>query len=111
MQAHDTTQRDTGALTMGLLVPGAGQLKQGEVIGALFVLIGTCFFWLSAALELVVNNMNTHPAPLHLLEELADLSAPVRVVPHVIVAVLFALTLHIGAAVLAWRKASGAASA
>ena len=99
-----TAQRDMTRFWAGLALPGGGQVLAGDRLGGLFVLLGVLFCWLSAVLELVVNNMRGYPAPLHLGKELAALQSPIAVVPHVIVAVLFALALHIGAAWFAARE-------
>lgn len=91
-------------LALGLVLPGAGQCQRGDWFAGFLVLIATSFFWLSAALEIVVNNLRSYPAPLHLFEELTNLRSPVAIVPHVVVAVLFALFVHIGAAIWAGRS-------
>ncbi len=100
-------ERDNKAMVAGLVLPGAGQWLRREWSSGLLVLIATSFFWLCALLELVVNNMRAYPAPLRLFAELSMMQSPIRLVPQVVVAVLFALTLHIGAAMLAARPPRG----
>lgn len=101
---NENEPADRLALWLGLMIPGGGQLRRGEWLNALIVVLGTCFLWLSASLELVVNNMRGYPAPLHLLKELAALKSPMILVPHVIVAVLFAIGFQFGAAWFASRE-------
>ena len=108
--SHPNDAADTAALAAGLLLPGGGQMLRGELLAGLFVLLGTCFFWLCAALELVVNNMRGYPAPLKLWDELAALKSPLTLVPHVIVAILFAIALHTGAAWFASRNSARTAA-
>ena len=98
---------DKWVFAAGLLLPGGGQLRRGELFAAALVCLSTAFLWLSATLELVVNNMRGYPAPLKIAEELAALRTPVVVVPHVIVAVIFAAAMHVGAAWFAARSSNG----
>ncbi len=85
----------------GMLLPGAGQLMHGDFVGASCVAIGTVALWLYAALELLVPNQAGSLASLHLLEALTSLRAPLTVLPDMVVAALLALTVHVGAALLA----------
>ena len=101
-------QLDRRKLTCGLLFPGGGQIATGDVFAAGLVLISTAFLWMTAVLELVVNNMHGYPAPLHLAAEIAKLKSPLTIVPHIIVAIILALTVHIGAAWFAAKETSDA---
>ena len=92
-----------GVLLCGLLLPGGGQVWRRDGWSALMVLVATAFFWLSATLELVVNNRDGFPAPMVLGEALANLPAEKTIVPHLIVAIVYAMTIHIGAAIFAAR--------
>lgn len=92
------------ALILGLLLPGGGQLALGDLPAAIAVLFGVLFLWLSAVLEFVVPNYDGYPAPLNLLEAFGRLTAPLAVLPQLVVAVIFAVALHIGAAAFAARS-------
>lgn len=101
---------DRRPLIAGLLLPGAGQALRGDWLsaGALFVACG--FFWLAATIELIVMNQSGYPAPLVIPHALAALQAPLTIVPQLVYAIIVALTLHIGGAIVAWRMpARGAA--
>lgn len=104
-QPVDPTVSDAGrrrrARLLGLAVPGLGQAAHGDVLAGLGILLGVAFFWLATALELLVHNRSGYPAPLDLFGELAALQWPLRLVPDAPVALIFALTLHLGAAWLA----------
>ncbi len=95
------------ARLVGLLVPGAGQLFHGDVVGAFCVAIGTGALWLYAALELLVPNQAGSQSSLHLFEALAALRSPLTVLPDMVVTALLALALHIGAAVFAGSERFG----
>jgi hypothetical protein len=90
-------------LLCGLLLPGGGQLWRRDGWSALMVMVATVFFWLSATLELVVNNRDGFPAPMVLGEALANLPAEKTIVPHLLVAIVYAMTIQIGAAIFAAR--------
>lgn len=92
------TARQRRARLLGLLLPGLGQASHGDWLAATCVAAGTAFFWLAALLELIVHNRRGYPAPLNLLDEISALHWPLQIVPDAPVAVVFALTLHIGAA-------------
>ena len=94
---------DRRPLIAGLLLPGAGQAVRGDWLSAIALLIATCFFWLAALIELIVMNRGGYPAPLVIPEALAALQAPLTIVPQLVYAIILALTLHVGGAVLAWR--------
>lgn len=101
-----STELDKGVFALGLLIPGAGQLRRGDFYAAFVVLLSTTFLWSAATLEVVVNNMRGYPAPLDLGKELAALKSPLIVVPHVIVAVICAVSMHAGAAWFAARSSA-----
>jgi hypothetical protein len=95
---YDDTRPRPLARWIGLCVPGGGQLVVGDLFAAALVFVGTTFFAFAAALELVVHNRAGYPAPLELVSALAALEPPLTIVPDFPVAVIFGLTLHIGAA-------------
>ncbi|MCO4761929.1 MAG: hypothetical protein KC502_10520 [Myxococcales bacterium] len=97
------SQHDRSILIAGLLVPGAGQLLRKDYVSALALLAATLFFWLAAAIELIVANQAGYPAPLVLMEALAALQPPLTVLPQLVYAVVCALTMHVGGAWLASR--------
>jgi len=86
-----------------LIFPGAGQLLRGEYLSALGVLVGSSFFWLAAIIELVVANQSGYPAPLVLIDAISDLHWPLTILPQLVYASICAITLHVGAAVMAGR--------
>ena len=100
----NTAAPDRRSLIAGLLLPGAGQVLRGDLLSGFGVLIGTAFFWMAAVVELIVANQSGYPAPLVLTEALAGLTAPLTILPQLVYAALCALTLHIGAAVIAGRR-------
>lgn len=95
------------ARLLGLLFPGLGQASHGDWLAAACVAGGTVFFWLAALLELIVQNRRGYPAPLNLLDEISALHWPLQIVPDAPVAVVFALTLHVGAAWVAGTERFG----
>ncbi|MEY3012000.1 MAG: hypothetical protein RIT45_735 [Pseudomonadota bacterium] len=95
------------ARLLGLLLPGGGQLVHGDVLAAAGVLLGVAFLLLACSLELVVHNRTGYPAPLVLFRELGALKSPLTVVPDAPVALIFALVLHVGAAILAGSERFG----
>ncbi len=101
-----SAQRSRAGL-LGLLVPGGGQAAHGDFVAALTIASATAFLWLAAALEIVVHNRPGFPAPLHLWTELGALRWPLTIVPEIPVVVIFALTLHLGAAWMAWTPRFG----
>lgn len=59
---------------------------------------------MAAIIELIVANQTGYPAPLIIGDALANLSPPLVILPQLIYALVCALTLHIGAAVMAGRQ-------
>ncbi len=96
-----SAERRRRARLLGLVLPGGGQLVHGDVLAAIGVLLGVVFFVLTCSLELVVHNRTGYPAPLVLLREVGALKPPLTVVPDAPVALIFALVLHFGAAIMA----------
>jgi hypothetical protein len=90
-----------GPLVVGLLLPGAGLLLRGQVIAGLLAAAATAFFAWSGVLALIVANRNGYPAPLDPWSALAGLEKPIAWPPQVIVAWLFALAVHLTAAISA----------
>ncbi len=83
----------------------------GDWRSGLFVLLGVLFLLLSCGLELTVPNFDGYPAPFVLPSQLFALSAPIRVVPQLVVVSVFTVALHVGAALFAARSTgAGAAS-
>lgn len=98
----------TTAGLLGLVVPGGGQALHGDFVAATLIALATAFLWLATALEVLVHNRPGFPAPLELWKELGALRWPLTIVPEIPVVLLFALTLHFGAAWLAWTPRFGA---
>ncbi len=95
---------DRRALSAGLLLPGAGQALRGDWLSGAAVALATLFFWLAAAIEVVVHNRDGYPAPLALWEALGELSWPLTLVPQLAYAVVCALSVHVGAAWFAQHR-------
>ncbi len=100
---EDTRGGGQSALVAGLLLPGGGQFLLGDWRSALCVLFGVAFLTLTVGLELTVPNYDGYPAPFLLPERLAALTSPIRVVPQLVMASVFAVALHVGAAMFAAR--------
>lgn len=92
------------ALIAGLLWPGGGQLVLGDLWSAACVGLAFAFLLLCCGLELAVPNYDAYPAPFVLPEVLGQLKAPLQVVPQLIVGAVFAVSLHVGAAIFASRS-------
>ena len=101
----ETTSSQRAPMLAGLLIPGAGQAIRGDLLSAVGVFVATVFFWMAAVIELIVANQSGYPAPLVIIDALQQLNAPLTILPQLVFAVLCALTMHIGAAILAARAA------
>ena len=98
------------ALVCGLLWPGGGQLVLRDLWSAGCVLAGVAFLLLCCGLELTVQNYDGYPAPFKLLHVYAGLTAPLRIVPQLVVGGVFACALHVGAAIFAARSGTRGAA-